>query len=213
LTTRTSPRSVQPDPSRLRLVILMSLSSPWSREVVRHLSGLGVELHLIEFQLRGNTPGYIEYGRRDRASESEWLHSQAASVHRVEIPASFPRRFVSSVRALRRIARESDANLVLTLYGGSLAATAYLSSIRPYVVYIVGSDVLLATSLQKVIARRALSAAAAVLANGEHLARSVNELARCFASLPRSRRCSLFAGASRREESVVRLYARLSGCL
>jgi glycosyltransferase involved in cell wall biosynthesis len=119
----------------------------------------------------------MDYGRRDRASESEWLTQHAASVHRVEVPASFLRRFVSSARALRRIARDCDANLVLTLYGGSLAATAYLSRVRPYVVYIVGSDVLLATSLQKVIARRALSAAATVLANGEHLARSVRGLA------------------------------------
>lgn len=155
----------------------MSLSSPWSREVVRHLSGLGVALHLIEFQPRGNSPGYMEYGRRDRASESEWLDRHAASVHRVEIPASLPWRFASSARALRRIARDCDANLVLTLYGGSLAATAYLSRVRPYVVYVVGSDVLLATSFQKIVTRLALSASAAVLANGEHLARSVTEVA------------------------------------
>lgn len=155
----------------------MSLSSPWSREVVRHLFDLGVELHLIEFRPMGHAPGYIDYGARDRSSESEWLSQHAASVHRIEIPSFFPRRLASSALALRRIARDYRANLVLTLYGGSLAATAYLSRVRPYVVYIVGSDVLLATSLQRVIARRALSASAAVLANGEHLARSVTELA------------------------------------
>jgi glycosyltransferase involved in cell wall biosynthesis len=95
---------------------------------------------------------------------------------------------MSSARAVRRIVRETNADLILTLYGGSLAATAYLSRIRPYVVYVVGSDVLLATPLQKPVARLALTSAATVVANGEHLARSAAALA------PRARVVPLYLG-------------------
>jgi L-malate glycosyltransferase len=119
----------------------------------------------------------MDYGRRDRASESEWLERHAESVHRIETPGFAPWRFVSSARALRRVALECDGDIVLTLYGGSLAATAYLSRVRPYAVYIVGSDILLATLPQRIVARIALTASAAVLANGKHLARRVRELA------------------------------------
>jgi glycosyltransferase involved in cell wall biosynthesis len=168
-------------------VILMSLSSPWSREVVRHLSGFGVEVHVIELLPRDNPRGYIDYVR-DHTRESDGLDRHAASIHRVRTPRFSPLRFVSSARALRRIVRETNADLVLTLYGGSLAATAYLSGIRPYIVYVVGSDILLATALQKPVARIALTHAAAVLANGEHLARSVTTVA------PRAKVIPLYLG-------------------
>ncbi|MBA3341139.1 MAG: glycosyltransferase family 4 protein [Gemmatimonadaceae bacterium] len=109
-----------------------------------------------------------------------------------------PRRFASSVRSLRLIARECDADLILTLYGGSLAATAFLSRFRPYIVYVVGSDVLLATTLQKLVARITLTCSAAVLANGRHLARRVTGLA------PRANVAPLYLGVDLADYSPTR---------
>ena len=186
------------DPSPLRLVILMSASSPWSREVVRHLSALGVAVHVIEFQPKGRPRGYIDYARGDRTAEPDGLDRDAASIHRVRTPGSLPRRFASSVRSLRLIARECDADLILTLYGGSLAATAFLSRFRPYIVYVVGSDVLLATTLQKLVARITLTCSAAVLANGRHLARRVTGLA------PRANVAPLYLGVDLADYSPTR---------
>ena len=176
----TTERLVPPATSAsspLRLVVLMSIASPWSREVVRHLTQLGVAVHIVELQPRGAVRGYIEHGRAKHSSAVDELEQHAASVHRVATPRWMPRRLWSSAAAVARIARECDADAMLTLYGGSLAATAYLSRVRPYIVYAVGSDVLLASSLERVVARIALTRSAAVLANGDHLARRTIELA------------------------------------
>jgi glycosyltransferase involved in cell wall biosynthesis len=71
--------------------------------------------------------------------------------------------------AVRRIAKRTDPQMILSLYGGMQATSAWLSGIRPYSVYIVGSDVLLADRMRSFITRRALRASNHVFANGQNL--------------------------------------------
>ncbi|HVF39133.1 MAG TPA: glycosyltransferase family 4 protein [Gemmatimonadaceae bacterium] len=155
----------------------MSATSPWSREVVRHLSLLGAQVHVVDFKPEGGRRGYIDYAPKNDVAMPDDLEQYTASIDCVPTPGSLPQRFVFSARWLRRVAREYNADLVLTLYGGSLAAAAYLSGFRPYIVYVVGSDVLLATTLQKLIARVTLTKSSVVLANGQHLAEATARLA------------------------------------
>lgn len=153
----------------------MALSSPWSRLIAQRLTALGVELHAVDLQPRG-TGGYLSTGAASAADSVSSLESRLASVQRVLPPQPMIPRLYYSARALRRIAREQRADVVLSLYGGSLAASAYLSGFRPYVVYVVGSDVLLANWLQKRISLVTLTAADAVVANGKFLATKTREL-------------------------------------
>jgi glycosyltransferase involved in cell wall biosynthesis len=166
----------------------MALSSPWSRLIAQRLAALGVELHVVDLQARGEG-GYLGTGAAAATDSVSNLESRVASAHRVLPPRPMLPRLIYSARALRRIARENKADVVLSLYGGSLAATAYLSGIRPYVVYVVGSDVLLASWGQKQISRVTLPAAAAVVANGKFLATKTREL------VPTANLTALYMGA------------------
>jgi glycosyltransferase involved in cell wall biosynthesis len=170
-------------------VVLMALSSPWSRLIAQRLTALGVELHLVDLQARGEGGGYLSTGPASATDSVSSLESRVASLHRVLPPRSMIPRLIHSARALRRIAREHKAEVILSLYGGSLAATSYLSGFRPYVVYVVGSDVLLADWLQKRIARVTLTGAEAVLANGKYLASKTREL------VPKANLTALYMGA------------------
>jgi glycosyltransferase involved in cell wall biosynthesis len=158
------------------VIILMALSSPWSRVIAERLTALGVELHVVDLQVRGSDASYLPLRPVSSGDSANNLESRVASVHRVLPPRPIIARLFHTVRALRRIARETRPDAVLTLYGGSLAATSYLSGVRPYVVYVVGSDVLLANWIQKRVAKVTLKSAAAVVANGRYLAARTLEL-------------------------------------
>jgi glycosyltransferase involved in cell wall biosynthesis len=160
----------------LRVVVLMAMTSPWSRLIVERLAALGVEVHVVDLQPKGQESAYLQIAPPALRESDSKLESRVASIQRVFPPTSMIARLMYSARALRRITRERRADAVLTLYGGSLAATAYLSGIRPYVVYVVGSDVLLANWLQKRVTRVTLTGAQDVVANGEYLAAKTREL-------------------------------------
>ncbi len=178
----------QADP--LRVVVLMALSSPWSRLIAQRLTALGVELHVVDLQPRGGrTGGYLSTSAASATDSVSSLESRVASVHRVLPPGPMIPRLIYSARALRGIAREHKADVVLSLYGGSLAATCYLSGVRPYVVYVVGSDILLADWLQKRISKVTLAAAEVVVANGKYLASKTLEL------VPNANLTALYMGA------------------
>lgn len=105
------------------------------------------------------------------------LRTRVDGVHTVATPGSLIGRVAMGAYHLRRIVRGVRPSAVLTLYGGTNAAVAWSSGIRPYIVYVVGSDVLLASGVRRLASRAALRHAAVVLANGQHLAESARKLA------------------------------------
>ena len=155
----------------------MALSSPWSRSMVERLAALGVEVHVVDFERRGPSREYLDSSAAAQAAYAKGLSDHVAAVHRVPTSRFIFPRLATAAANLRRIARDSNADIVLTLYGGAFAAMAWLSGVRPYVVYVVGSDVLLARGLEKKLARVTLRSAAIVLANGVHLADRTAQLA------------------------------------
>lgn len=97
------------------------------------------------------------------------LREIAAGVHILELPRSPALQLFQGALKLRRIAKQTNAQMLLCLYGGAQAAIAWLSGVRPYSVYLVGSDILLADGLRNFITKRSLTSAAKVLANGKNL--------------------------------------------
>jgi len=176
--SRLDPLKPNSDGSRpLRVVVLMALSSPWSRLTVERLSRLGIVLHVVDFERRGISRDYLDSKGPAQVAHAKQLEGHVEGVHRVSTSRFIVPRLLYSAKSLRRIARQTDADLVLTLYGGSYAVMAWLSGIRPYVVYVVGSDVLCASGLEKQAAKVTLPRAARVIANGKHLADKTSELA------------------------------------
>ena len=152
------------------IVVLMSVSSSWSRMVAEYLAGAGHRVHVLDFNATG-----LAANVRDEAIVS--FTQNVESVRCVAVGGSFPRRLITGVRTLRRAVREHDAKMVLTLYGGMQAAIAWLSGVRPYEVYVVGSDVLLANCVRRLLARFTLHGARGVWANGRHLYAATRHLA------------------------------------
>lgn len=158
----------------MRLAILMPLASPWARETAMKLARLGAEVHVIDFA--GSAPdGYMSHGDEFQAAQVLALRAAVAGVELLHAPTSGASRHFLAVPAVRRILRRIRPDRLLTLYGGGFANIAWLSGFRPYVVYVVGSDVLLTGGLRAVLSRRALGSAALVLANGRYLAARTRE--------------------------------------
>lgn len=153
------------------IVVLMAASSPWSQLVVEYLTKSGFAIHVADFNLAPGTNQ--EVAARSIAA----LRSKVAGVHLLSTPRSFTWRLLVGAWKLRALARACDAQMVLTLYGGIQAAIACLSGVRPYGVYVVGSDVLLADPIRRVVSRVSMRRATTVLANGRYLADRTRDIA------------------------------------
>ncbi len=151
----------------------MAVTSPWSRLVVEFLSDAGVPIHVMDVNNTLREPAV----RASTAGTIRRLEERVEGVHAATLPRLLPVRLLVGAWALRRLVRRTDAQLVLTLYGGMQAAVAWLSGAAPYAVYVVGSDVLLANRSRDVLSRRSLRGASLVLANGGHLAERTRRLA------------------------------------
>lgn len=81
------------------------------------------------------------------------------------------------VSVLPNCLRDSGAHALLTLYGGAFSTAAYLSRVRPYFVYAVGSDVLKVSPAAMRLTRRVLGCATRVFANGIELGAATRQLA------------------------------------
>lgn len=155
----------------------MALASPWSREIARALSQLGHEIHVVDFVEAPSAAAYLAASDRDQSEAIAALRERGVVLHRIDSRWKSRVRYLAGAPALSRIARGVRADVVLTLYGGGFATLALASMIRPYAVYVVGSDVLTAQGIGRRLARVALERAARVFANGGFLAARTRELA------------------------------------
>ncbi|MBP7865781.1 MAG: glycosyltransferase family 4 protein [Acidobacteria bacterium] len=160
----------------MNVAVLMSGDSPWSRQVVRGIAENGHRVTTVEVPdhpLSGIAPS-------DRLQESGEDPGDGTIQRR---SVRFGRRSIKGpgilrlALTLRETVRKSGSEHLLTLYGGSFALAAWLSRVRPFAVYVVGSDVLFMRGFRRVLTRVALNAARAVFVNGEYLARKTRELA------------------------------------
>jgi glycosyltransferase involved in cell wall biosynthesis len=153
------------------IVVLLPLSSPWTHPVISYLHRSGFRLHLIDFNQAPDTNPAL-------ATASLEIHGRsAASIDVLRTPGSFPKRVMLNAWKLRSLARRYRAEAVLTLYAGMQAGIACLSGVRPYSVYVVGSDVLMIDGPNRRLTGMFLRRAAAVLSNGAYLARQTQALA------------------------------------
>lgn len=163
------------DRSKAHVVVLLSTASPGAQHIVERLTEQGLAVHVVDFN--HTVDGYLNTNPELEAESVRTLQSRVHRVHRVWTPRSLGARVLVGAWQLRKIAKASNAEVILTLYGGTNAAIAWLSGLRPYVVYVMGSDVLLANWIRRVIARITLSGASVVPANGDYLSERTRALA------------------------------------
>ncbi|HBL22529.1 MAG TPA: hypothetical protein DDZ40_00235 [Deltaproteobacteria bacterium] len=153
----------------MRLLICMPHYSPWAQHLAVMLQSFGHEVHIFDFVDTSNS-GYVNSKISGIVSDFERFKTQVSGIHLACPPLKSKLWYALYVRRFARLAREIQAEMVLTLYGGWFALLAYLSGVRPYCVYVVGSDILLSGPVKRRINRVTLKAASRVFANGEYLA-------------------------------------------
>lgn len=161
----------------MRLGVLMSLASPWSRQTATRLSELGFEVHVIDIAQEGTAAIYLSVNDDFLKANLEAFRHTVADIHLVQAKTTSNWRYPQTALQLRRILRKCKVDALLTLYGGGFATMAQMSGFRPYGVYVVGSDVLRVSGFRKRMGRVSLQAARQVFANGEYLAGRARELA------------------------------------
>jgi glycosyltransferase involved in cell wall biosynthesis len=159
----------------MRILILMARFSAWSQQIALGLSEQGYEVHIVDF--RENADAALAKSSDGIRDDYEKFTRRVASIHLMGTPPIGKARFLWAAPQLRRLASRTRAQLILTLYGGGFALTAYASGFRPYCLYIVGSDVLGAGRISRRVNRTTLTNAARVFVNGEFLAARTKEQA------------------------------------
>ena len=154
----------------------MSVASPWSRDIALQVQRAGHEVHVID-PTNSETINYI--GRDDKSQQAAILalRQSVAAIHSIQCDGRGRLVAVYLAWRLRRILREIHADVLSTLYGGTFAAAAYLSTFRPYAIYVVGSDILVGGRFKKRASRIALSGASIFFSNGRYLAKKTQEVA------------------------------------
>jgi glycosyltransferase involved in cell wall biosynthesis len=167
----------------MKIALLMSIASPWSRDVALQVARAGHEVHIIDPQ-NSEAVGYI--GREDECQKAAILalRESVAAIHSIAYAGRGARGVVNLAWRLRRILQDVHADVLSTLYGGKFALTAYMSMFRPYTVYVVGGDILIGGQLKKSVSRVSLSAASIVFSNGRYLAKKTQEVAPHAVVLP-----------------------------
>jgi glycosyltransferase involved in cell wall biosynthesis len=148
----------------MRLLLIMAHNSPWSLDIAGSLQAAGHEAHVLDFA--APVASEIPTDSRDIGAGLASL----SSVTLMPRTGGGAAKLLALTRGIRARAHALRPDLTLCLYGGQFACAAWLSGVRPYAVWVVGSDVLLAGKARRLINRFSLSCAAHVFANGAHLA-------------------------------------------
>jgi glycosyltransferase involved in cell wall biosynthesis len=148
----------------VKLLVVMAHASPWSLDIAASLRERGHEIHVLDFESPDDDHMPAE------SADTRATLAGFASVTLLPRSTAGWRRILDLSRAMRACARRLRIDVMLCLYGGRFSCAAWLSGVRPYAVYVVGSDVLLAGRALRLINRFALAVAARVFANGAHLA-------------------------------------------
>jgi glycosyltransferase involved in cell wall biosynthesis len=152
------------------------------------LGALGHEVHVVDHAVAPDVPSYLSADDATQRAEIAALRDSGVTIHLLRTRLRSRLRYLASAPELRRIVRGVGGDIVLTLYGGGFALLAWASGVRPYVVYVVGSDVLRVRGVARRLSRFVLERAGAVVSNGEFLAARTASLA------PRARVTWLYHG-------------------
>lgn len=161
----------------MRIAILMPIASPWSRQIALRLAESNHTVHVIDFEEYATTGAYVHNQDSFQANDIATLRASVTSTRLLRSRFRGGLRYVTAARQLSRVYRDCGGEALLSLYGGGLALLACLSGVRPYAVYAVGSDVLMAAGARRWVGAQCLARASLVLANGGYLSEQTRRMA------------------------------------
>jgi len=150
----------------MKILVLMTHNCPWNNSIATSLRDQGHEVFVFDF-VDGTRSNGLEHEAM-AVKDSEDYKKRYQGMFLVETDRGMSKYLLYAHR-LRTIAQSVQADLVFALYSGGYGMLTYLSGVRPYALYAVGSDILLAGPLRRSINRRVLGAAGVVFSNGQYL--------------------------------------------
>jgi glycosyltransferase involved in cell wall biosynthesis len=150
----------------MKLIVLISIESSWSREIVHFFLDKGIKVYALDISSRN---GY-QFKNSDSSNdiEIEKFKNRLSYYKHIRSNNQFSKIFKLAFE-IRKINSKYQTNKIFSCYAGLFAAGAYLSFIRPYYLYIVGSDVIYLNWFKKSIYKYAFSNAKIIFSNGAHL--------------------------------------------
>ncbi|MDH4262404.1 MAG: glycosyltransferase [Spirochaetia bacterium] len=153
----------------MKISILMSLASPWSRLIAEKLSGLNNQVQIIDFET-GGAKQYLKKNDSIQITEVDRLYQTVDRVDIIHSRVKSKLKYILYPFKLRTLLKDFGSDVLFSLYGGGYGTMAYLSRFHPYVVYIVGSDIMVMNFFKKIATRIMLKNAEIVFVNGKFLA-------------------------------------------
>lgn len=176
----------------MKIGVLLDLQSPWSRELALQLADCGHEIHAIDLERSDDSRGYLAAIEQHQEGALAAFRTQVASVTLLPGGSRTIRGYLAAIPMARKRIRALGLDVLLALYGGGYGLLAWASGVRPYGVYVVGTDVLGAGAARRFAVRHVLEDADCVFSNGQYLA------ARARALAPRARVMPLYIGVDPR---------------
>ena len=180
----------------MKIGLLMSVGSPWAQQMALSISRQGHSVHAIDFRSRPEQGAYLQTSDDPQADAIAQLQEYVAGVHLLDSRFHSQVRYFTCPGQLREICESCGIDFLLSLYGGGWGALAYLSKVRPFGVYLMGCDILMASTasrfmpkhaihaVNRFISKRSLNAADIVFVNGGYLAEKARELVPQVRMLP-----------------------------
>ena len=165
------------------LGVLLSCKSPWSRQIVSQLVNLGHKIQLIEFldPSRENTK---ITNQNSQSEDIRIFYESVSEVHLLDSRYKSNLKYIDQALRVNRICKKCKIDVLLTLYGGGFALTAWLSRFHPYCIYAVGSDVLFSKGVNRWLSRLTFNSSSIVFSNGKFLAEKARILVNKAKILP-----------------------------
>jgi L-malate glycosyltransferase len=150
----------------MKILVLMTHYCPWNNSIATTLSDNGHDVYVFDFLDDQGASFSNNAGEILQDLNSYQKKYREMNLVKTDLGIT---RYICYTPKLRSIAKRVKADLIFSLYGGGFGLMSYLSGIRPYALYVVGSDILLAGRGKKIINRLVLSGASIVFSNGEYL--------------------------------------------
>jgi glycosyltransferase involved in cell wall biosynthesis len=150
----------------VKLIVLISLESSWSRDIVKYFIEKGMYIYALDISARN---GY-QAGNKNQKNTTEIEDFKSTLAYYEHITAGNGLfKIIKLAFAIRKLKSTHGISAIFSCYAGMSAAAAFLSFIRPYYIYIVGSDVLYVNLYKKLLFKYSFSNASIIFSNGKHL--------------------------------------------
>lgn len=159
----------------LRVGIIAGTSSPWVPGLLETLYDTGkIEMCVALFDPKGES-GYTDPKSQGLLERYQAIADKGAEFEFYKGKSGKKSEYVSLGKQIGR-AWKGKVDIVLSLYGGGFALSAYTSGVRPYVIYAVGSDVLRIKGIARILSLITYRGASYLFCNGEYLTERAEDL-------------------------------------